>query len=142
MIARFLISLAAAGCLFAEGAGYPVYSACDENADVLAEVQKNAPVTVHFSITGGATCYSVTVAVSGSAVRGYVLDPTLEAVQAFDEARAKNDRASFANPPSVSLSLPTVAPTPAAKPASVKEDTAKAEPKPAKKEPPPPKMSM
>jgi len=142
MISRFLIFLAAAGCLFAEGAGYRVYSACDENADVLAEIQKDAPATVHFSITGGVACYSVTVTVSGSAVRGYVLDSTLVAVQAFDEARAKNDRASFANPPSVSLSLPPVVPTPSAKPPSVKEDTAKAEPKTAPKEPPRPKPTM
>jgi hypothetical protein len=151
MIARFLILLAAAGCLFAEGAGYRIYSGCDEHEDVLAEIQKDTPLTVRFSIAGGSVCYSVTANVGGKTVHGYVLDRALNAVESFDKARAKNERESFENIPIVSAKAenpPTVKP-PAVKQdvkqdvkEDGKQDTVKADPKPEKKYPPPPKMSM
>jgi hypothetical protein len=142
MIARFLIFLAAAGSLFAEGAGYRIYSACDENADVSAEIQKDTPLTVQFSIAGSSACYSVTANIGGKTVHGYVLDSAVDAVQAFDKARAKNDRESFKNIPMVSASQPAVESSPAEKPPTVKQDTVKVDPKTDKKYPPPPKMSM
>jgi hypothetical protein len=142
MTARFLIFLAATGSLFAEGAGYRIYSACDEHADVRAEIQKDTPLRVQFSIAGGSVCYSVTATVGGKTVRGYVLDGTLDAVRGFDSARAKNDRESFENTPIVSVRPPAVESLPAEKPPTVKQSTVKADPKPEKKFPPPPKMSM
>ena len=142
MTARFLIFLAAAGSLFAESDGYRIFSACDEHEDVRAEIQKDTPLRVEFSIAGGSVCYSVTATVGGNTVRGYVLNGTLDAVQAFDRARAKNDRESFVNTPIVSVRPPAIESSPSEKPPTAKQSTVKADPKPEKKLPPPPKMSM
>jgi hypothetical protein len=143
MFMRLAMSIVAAGSLVAEGAGYRIYSACDENADVRAEVQKDTPLTVQFSIAGGAVCYSVTAMVNGQAVRGYVLDRTLEPVRVFEDARVKNNRESFENQQLVSSTPPAVTPAPAAKPPSAKQDAVKTDAKAQKKEPPPrPKLAM
>jgi hypothetical protein len=142
MTARFLIFLAATGSLFAEGAGYRIYSGCDEQEDVRAEIQKDTPLTVQFSIAGSSACYSVTANLDGKTVHGYVLDSALDAVQSFDKARAKNDRESFKNIPVISESPRAIESSPAEKPPTVKQDTVKAEPKTEKKYPPAPKMTM
>jgi hypothetical protein len=137
MTARFLILVMAAGCVFAEGAGYRIYSSCDEGSDVRAEIQKETPLTVQFSVAGDSPCYSVAGTVDGKAVRGYVLDATLDSVRAFDGARVKNDKASFE-----AIELAAVNSAPKTDPAKAKEGVAKTDPKPAKKDPPTPKMSM
>ena len=138
MIARFLIFLAASGFLFAENASYRIYSECDENTDVRAQIQKDTPLSIRFAIAGGSPCYSVTASVNGKEIRGFVLDRSLDAVRAFDEARARNDRDSFEHAP-VAAAVSQAAAAPKA--AVIKEAEVKVVPKTEKKEPPPHKLA-
>jgi len=80
----------------------------------------------------------VTASVNGKEIRGFVLDRSLDAVRAFDEARARNDRDSFEHIPAAAVASQPVA---APKPPVIKEAEVKAVPKTEKKEPPPHKLA-
>ena len=95
MTVRSLMFLTAAGFLSAQAPSYRIFSACDEFSEVRAEITTATPVRIQFSIAGGSTCYLVTAIIDGKELRGYVLDPTLDAVAAFEMARAKDERESF-----------------------------------------------
>jgi hypothetical protein len=93
-----LLVVAGAGCMMAEDARVKIYEGCDDSSTVRAEVPRLAELTVRFAISGGAPCYSIRAIVKGESVDGYVLDPALPAVRAFEKARAMDERESFANP--------------------------------------------
>jgi hypothetical protein len=65
---------------------YKILSECDPSSEVRALIAKDAPLAVHFAIASATTCYSVTATVDGKPVRGYVLDPGLDGVLAFEKA--------------------------------------------------------
>jgi hypothetical protein len=79
--------------------GYRILSACDDSAEVRANVSKDAEVKINFSITGSSACYSVTATVDGKQIRGYVLDGVLDAVLTFEKARIKASRDTLNAPP-------------------------------------------
>ena len=107
----------------AAAAPHKILSECDGYSTVRAEVAEDAKLKVNFSIAGAPTCYSVTVIVGGSEVKGYILDSSLDAVQAFEKSRAEAEREAFKAAPVHSP------PPPAAKSASTEGSSAADEPK-------------
>jgi hypothetical protein len=93
-------------------APYQILSECDGSSAVRAQVSRDTPLEIRYSIAGAPTCYSVTATVDGREIKGYVLDATLEAVQGFEKARADAEREAFKLSPAPPPLLP--APKPAA----------------------------
>jgi hypothetical protein len=67
-------------------AQYKILSECDPSSEVRALIAQDSPLAVHFAIASATTCYSVTANVDGKLVRGYVLEPGLDGVLAFEKA--------------------------------------------------------
>jgi hypothetical protein len=66
---------------------------------VVALVPRDAAIDVRYSIAGASTCYFVTLSAQGKiAVQGFVVDPELDAVVAFDRSRLENERIAFKAP--------------------------------------------
>jgi hypothetical protein len=83
---------------------YRILSDCDPSSEVRAEIAKNTPMEIRFSIAQSPTCYSVTATVDGKHVSGYVLDRNLDAIETFEKARVTAERDAFSAP----LPLPSV----------------------------------
>lgn len=79
---------------------------CDETSPIITEVAKDATVTVHHSIAGATTWYSVSAVLNGKTVSGYILGRGLDAVEAFESRRMQAERESFR----VVLPIPVTAP--------------------------------
>ena len=99
---------------------YRILSECDPSAEVRAEIQQNTPMAIGFSIAGSPACYSVTATVGGKQIHGYVLDRSLDAIQAFDKARVADEREAFSRPP-----VPAPPPAPPAETADSKKQESK-----------------
>src|SRR5579863_10167869 len=91
---RILISsLAFVSCAVAS---VPVRDGCTEDSSVVATIQETDSIQVHHGVVGEAIpCYAVSVARSGSEIRGFILGTTLPAIQAFERARALESRISI-----------------------------------------------
>ena len=91
---------------------YKLLSSCDESSEVRGLISKDSQITIHFAIASAVNCYSVTATVEGKQVRGYVLDPKLDGVVAFEKAGIEARRNIIDAPP-VSLRPPEQIPDPA-----------------------------
>jgi hypothetical protein len=109
---------------------YALLSECDSSAEVLAQISKDSPLDIRFAIGGSPTCYSVTATVGGKQIRGYVIAPGLDAIAAFERARAEYEREAW-RPVVVIAPAPPAAAT--AQQAGAKEDPKAKPTKPAKK---------
>jgi hypothetical protein len=92
-----------------------ILSECDEAAEVRAHVAKDAPVEVRSSISAGSPCYSVSAAIDGKQINGYVIDDGLDAVAAFEKAKNQSLRDALSAPPVVPAP-PPAPPAPASAP--------------------------
>ena len=113
---------------------YKLLSNCDESSEVRGLLSKDSRITIHFAIASAITCYSVTATVDGKQVRGYVLDPALDGVRAFEkagmEARSNLIEAEpVLPPPAAQIPDPAVGSTETNKPVESPEP-AKAAPNP------------
>ena len=106
-------------------AGFRIVSACDEFAEVRANIPKDAPLQIHSSIGGGSPCYSVTATVEGKQVQGYVTDSNLDAVLAFERANAEFSRKALSAPLAPPTPPAAAPPTQSAPPPSTAADAAK-----------------
>jgi hypothetical protein len=97
--------------VFAASSG-KILSECDEAAEVRATVAQDAALEIRSSVSGGTPCYSVTAMVDGKKVQGYVTDPGLNAVVAFEKARFDSLRAAMSAPPVQPVPPPPPAPAP------------------------------
>jgi len=114
----------------------PVFSDCDTSSSVIVQAPLDATMHVHYSIAGAPSCYQVTLTVEGHPVQGYVFDPRVDAVLAFERSRIRTEQSAFSAP----LYIP---PVEAATPSPAKETIAAAKPVPEKKPMPKgPKASM
>jgi hypothetical protein len=106
---------------------YQIRAECDESSQILAEIAKNAPMRVHYSIAGSFTCYAVTAeSKPGEPIHGYVLQRGPDAIEQFDDARRQTEVSLFkammvAPPPPPKPQEP---PPPAAEKPAVKENPA------------------
>jgi hypothetical protein len=131
-----LVLLFAGIALADQASAHQIRSECNKSAEILAEVPKNAPLKVHFSIAGAENCYAVSGDVKGKPVRGYTVDRELDAVRVFETQRAQ-DRQAALRAPLVQPSLPAPPPKVADSPKPLLRDgdakeTAAAPKKPAK----------
>lgn len=90
----------------------PILSDCEQGAEVLAKVAKDADVKVRSSVSSGSACFTVTATVDGKPVQGYVTDANLDAVGVFEKERVELLRVVLSAPPIV----PSAPPPPAAAP--------------------------
>jgi len=75
---------------------YRIRAECDESSQILAEVAKNAPMRVHYSIAGSFTCYAVTAENKpGEPIHGYVLQRGPDAIEQFDDSRRQTEVSVF-----------------------------------------------
>lgn len=89
----------------------PILSDCEEGAQVLAKVAKDADVKVRSSVSSGTPCFAVTATVDGKPVQGYVTDASVDAVVAFEKERVELLKAVLTAPPVISQP-PLAAPPP------------------------------
>jgi hypothetical protein len=132
--ARMMVLLFSIALEASAASQYKLLSNCDESSEVHGLLSKDSQITIHFAIASAVTCYSVTATVDGKQVRGYVLDPALDGVLAFEkagiEARSKIiDAAPTPPSPAEKTPDPAVASTDTKKPVEASEP-AKAAPKP------------
>jgi hypothetical protein len=103
-LAAFMLGIALQG---AAPTTVPVLSACDPSSESIAQVPLDAAMEVHYSIAGAPSCYQVTLTANGNAVRGYVFDPRLDALVAFEKSRLQTEQTAFRTPPPVPASQAT-----------------------------------
>jgi hypothetical protein len=118
--------------------GFRILSACDESAEVRANIPKDARLEVHSAASGGSTCYAVTATIDGKELHGYVVDRSLDAVVAFEKANAEFSRKALSAVPVPPA--PPAAPPPAQGVAA--DSSAVEKPKPAKEVPKPHKQPI
>jgi len=115
--------------------GFRIVSACDESAEVRANIPKDAQLKIHSSVGGGSPCYSVTATVEGKQIQGYVTDSSLDAVVAFEKANAEFSRKALSAtpaPPSPAAVAPLAQSAPSASTAPDAAKPVKEVPKPHK----------
>jgi hypothetical protein len=76
-------------------ANAPVLSECDTSSDIVAKTPLDAAIEVHYAIAGAPSCYQITLTINGQVMRGYVFDPRLDAVAAFEKSRLETEQAAF-----------------------------------------------
>lgn len=127
-----IVLLLVAGIQASAASGFRIVSACDESAELRANIQKDSQLKIHSSVGGGPPCYAVTATIDGKQVDGYVIDSSLDAVVAFEKANAEFSRKALSvmpAPPSPPAVVPP--PPPPAPPGSHAADM----PRPAKEVP-------
>jgi hypothetical protein len=78
---------------------YWIVSACDsDEAEVRAEIANDSALEVRYAIPGSPTCYSIIATVDGKKVRGFILGPGLEGIEAFETLRAAAARTALSSP--------------------------------------------
>jgi hypothetical protein len=101
--ARMIVLLFGIALEASAASQYKLLSSCDESSEVRGLISQDSRITIHFAIASAITCYSVTATVDGKQVRGYVLNPALDGVLAFEksgmEARSNLINASSVLPP-------------------------------------------
>jgi len=111
---------------------YALLSECDSSAEVLAQIPQDTPLEIRFAIGGSPTCYSVTATVGGKKLRGWVTARGLDAIAAFDKARAEYEREAW-RPVVVAPPAPAPAPAPPQAVAAKEDPKASKTAKPVKK---------
>ncbi len=95
---------------------YPVFEGCDPESRVIGRVAKDAPLAIRSSIGNAPTCYSVTIDVDGKQEKGYVMSREIDAVAAFEAARAEYALTFHPVAPAAPPAAPAASAAPAADP--------------------------